>query len=377
MLLTLAALLIPTASAACDAKAITARFTEASPAGSGTIYAELAACDAAAATKLTPDAFKKIIAGPGGNTAAVAAIKLGAGATVRDWVGTQESDERSGTLTWLGNQCAEANVPAFFVDAEKTLGKTFYDQRWHVALSSCRDAAVQGLLASAIDRARADRPLYASLLSTYARNLGKAAIPGIGERLASETDALVVIDLLKSLPDAAGVGGASGPNPEAVTLAVAALQQVAPKLPEKSMEATRRVYLALGAEADADTLAAIRYKNVLQGDGGLLYGVVGVEKATCKKGDVKVEAHTAAVNGGNNTWPDQLLERVDPAARGSFDLDLAENCKGTSEIKFLVPEAPFKDQAEFKAWADKTMVQVQKEAGGAAVKVYDYEPLSL
>lgn len=377
MLLLLAALAPDAAAATCDAKGITARFNDASPSGAGVIYAELAACDAAAAKTLAPTAFQKIIAGDGGNQAALAAIKGGSGGEVRSWVGRLESDERSSTIAWLGNQCTEATVPAWFLDTEKTLGKTFYDQRWFAALANCRDASVQTYLGGAVDRARADRGLFAGLLATYARNLGKAAIPGLGDRLGSETDPLVAIDLVKALPDAAGVGNEGGANPEGVALAVATLDKVAVKLPEKSLDSVRRAYLALGAEANADNLAAIRYKNLMQADGGLLYGVVGVEKATCKKGDIKVEAHTAQVKDTGHTWPDQLMERVDPAARAVFDLDLAENCKGTSEISFLITEGPLKDANEYKTWVDKTLSGVQKANGGADVKVYPYEPIGL
>lgn len=364
-------------AAACDAKALKAGFDEASPASAGAAFAELAECDPAQAKALAGTAFSKIIAGKGGNAAALAAIKLGSGAPVRDWIEKQASDEKPATLAFLGQECADPSVPAFFVESEKVMGKPFYDGRWFAALATCRDPSVQSLLATAVDRARADRGLYAGLLGAYARNLGKAAIPGIGERLGRETDTMVSIDLVKALPDAAGVGGVGGPQPDAVTLAVTTLSQVATKLPDKAVEAARTAFLALGSEVDSDGLAAVRYKNLLQGDGGLLYGVVGVEKAVCKKGDTRLEAHTAQVNGGARTWPDQVHVRVKPAAEAAFDLDLAENCKGTGTVEFLVPSEPFKDVAAYKAWSDKTLSQVQKDAGGVSVKVYNYDALNL
>ena len=143
------------------------------------------------------------------------------------------------------------------------------------------------------------------------------------------------------------------------------------------MDAVRAAFLTLGNEPAADNTVAMRYRSVLQAEGGLLYGVVAVEKATCKKGDIRVEIHTAEVNDTGHTWPDQLLERVDPAARAAFDLDLAANCKGTSVISFVVPEAPFKDIAAYKSWSDKAVAEVQKANAPVAAKVYAMDDIGL
>jgi hypothetical protein len=374
----IAALAIPTASAACDVKGLQAQFADTSPAGSGKVYAELAACDPTAAKAMAPAAFQKVIAGDNGNAALLAGVKVGAGDIARTWIAGLASDERSSTLAWLGNQCTEAAVPGFFIDTEKSLGQKFYDDRWFAALGSCRDPQVQSMLAAAVDRARKDRAMFGAVLGTYARNLGKAAIPGIADLLAKETDPLVMIDLLKALPDAAGVGSESGPTPDAVTLAISSLQPIAPKLPEKAADAARVVYRALGDDQAADSLAAVRYRSILQPSGGLLYGVIAVETATCKKGDVRIEAHQAQATDTGHTWPDELMERADPASRAIFELDLAASCKGTSEIKFFVPSEPLKDAGAYKTWADQTLAKVQKDANGVSVKVYaSYAPIGL
>lgn len=375
----LASLAFPVASAAapCDVKPLQAEFADTSPTGAGAVYAKIAACDPAAAKAMAGEAFAKIIAGDGGNSAALAAIQGGSGEVVRGWVAGLASDERSPTLAWLGNQCKDPTVPAFFVDTEKSLGRAFYDQRWFAALATCREPSVQTLLLGALDRAKNDRMLYPALLAAYARNVGKASIPYIQERLGTETDSTVVIDLVGALPDAAGVGSAGGANTDAVTVADTALTQIAARLPEKSMDAVRAAFLTLGDEPAADNTVAMRYRSLLQPEGGLLYGVVAVEKATCKKGDTRVEVHTAEVKDTGHTWPDQLLERVDPAARAVFDLDLAANCKGTSVITFTVPEAPFKDAAAYKSWSDKTVSEVQKSAAPVTAKVYPMDPISL
>lgn len=361
---------IPTATAACDEKAIQAQFAETSPASSGKVYAELAACNPATANAQAKEAFKKIIAGENGNAALLAGIKVGANPVVREWIAGIASDERSPTLAWLGNQCAEPTVPAFFVETEKALGQKFYDDRWFAALGSCRVPAVQTMLGAAVDRAHKDRTMFGAVLGTYARNLGKAAMPGMTELLAKETDPLVMIDLLKAFPDAAGVGSPDGASPDAVTIAISSLATVAPNLPEKAADAAREVFRALGDDRAADGLSIVRYRSLRQASGGLLYGVIAVERATCKKGDAKIEAHQAQATDTGHTWPDDLLERVEPNARTIFDLDLAASCKGTSEIKFYVPTEPFKDAAAYKAWSDVTLAQVQKDAAGVSVKVY-------
>lgn len=379
MWFTVASLAFPVAAAAdaCDVKPLQAEFAETSPAGAGAVYARIAECDPGAAKAMAATAFQKIIGGEGGNTAALAAIKGGSGEVVRTWITGLASDDRSPTLAWLGNQCSASGVPTFFVDAEKAMGASFYNERWFAALATCRHAAVQTLLQGAVDRAKNDRMLYPALLSTYARNVGKASIPYIEEHLKTETDATVVIDLVGALPDAAGVGSPGGANADAVTVADAALTQVAARLPEKSMDAVRAAFLSLGDEPAADGAVAMRYKSLLQPEGGLLYGVVAVENATCKKGDTRIEIHTAPVKDTGHTWPDQLLERVDPAARAAFDLDLAENCKGTSKISFTVPEAPFKDAAAYKLWVDKALAELQKSTPAVTPKVYPADPISL
>ena len=63
---------------------------------------------------------------------------------------------------------------------------------------------------------------------------------------------------------------------------------------ERAFGEARKAYLALGDEVASDQLVALRYKSILQ-DGKLLYGVVAVETATCKKGDQRVTLHAAPV----------------------------------------------------------------------------------
>lgn len=365
------------AAAACDGPALVTAFAEVSPAAAGDRFAELAACDATAARTLAPEAFKRIIAGPGGDAAARVALGLGGAETVRAWIVALEPDDRGPTLARLGDGCDKPEVAAFFVDAERALGDRFYAERWWAALDSCRAQPVQVLLGNALQTRKRDRTLFGGLLDVYARNLGEAALPLLKDLAASETDPAVLIDIVDAIPDAAGVGEATGANPAAVTAATRVLRELAPRLPDKAADGARKAFLALNDEQAADGVASVRFRSVLQPDGGFLYGVVAIESATCKKGDARVEVHHALVRESGDTWPDQLAERTEPGARGVFDLNLAESCKGTGTVNFRYPEQPFKDEPAYKIWLASELAKAQRESALVNLKVYPYDPLSI
>lgn len=371
------ALAAPAPAPACDAKALGKALEEASPQGAAAAFVALAECNAAAGKAAAPVAFPRILPGPGGDAAAIAAMKVGAGDAVRTWIASLQPDERGSTLDRLGETCTDAAVPAFFIESYKALGEKFWSGRWHAALDTCRAPVVQELLRGELGPLKKDRALFGAVLDVYARNLGAAAIPTVQELARGETDPLVLIDLVDALPDAAGVGAPNGANPEAVTQALAALEGIAPTLPEKSADHARTVYLALGDERGADKLVTVRYASSLQADGGLIYGVVAVEKATCKKGDVRVEAHHAELRDPGKTWPDQVKERVGDSVKAGFEMDLAASCKGTGTVELFTPEAPLKDAAAYKAWLDATLTEVGKASPGVSVKVFPHEPIKL
>jgi hypothetical protein len=135
-------LAVPSSHAAptCDVKALGKALTEAVPNQAGKAFAELAACDPAAANKAAPEAFKKILAGETGDAAVVVAIGVGAGESVRAWVNVQEPDDRSRTISKLGEKCDQAGVPAFFLDTATTLGEKFWTDRWSRGLDDCRQS---------------------------------------------------------------------------------------------------------------------------------------------------------------------------------------------------------------------------------------------
>ncbi len=364
-------------AATCDAKALGKALTEAAPNQSGKAFAELAACDPAAAKAAAPEAFKKILAGESGDAAVVTAIGVGAGDAVRAWVNVQEPDDRSRTISKLGEKCDQAGVPQFFLDTQQALGDKFWTERWYRGLDDCRDAKVQDLLRTKIATPGGDRTLFFGVVEVFSRNLGKDAIPTLKSALQAQKDPEIATYLVNAFADAAGVGSSKGADPEAVKLAIASINEVAPLLPGKAVDQARTTLLTLGAEADSDRLAVIRYKDVMQASGGLLYGVVTTEVATCKKGDKRVAIHTAQVNEGGKTWPDQLKERVADPVNTVMKLDLAKSCKGTGEIENRTPPAPFKDAAAYQAWVDETLKEVQKVHPDLKIKVIPEDPLSL
>jgi hypothetical protein len=162
-----------------------------------------------------------------------------------------------------------------------------------------------------------------------------------------------------------------------VKSAVAAIVEVAPTLPPKAVDQARITLLSLGAEADSDKMVVHRFRDVLQPSGGLLYGLVATEVATCKKGDTRVTIHTAQVNEGGKTWPDQLDARVKDGMNVSMKLDLADSCKGTGTVETATPVQPFKDAAAYQAWVDKTIEEIQKKNAGIKIKVVPEDALSL
>lgn len=374
-------LAVPSSHAApsCDVKALGKALTEAVPNQAGKAFAELAACDPAAANKAAPEAFKKILAGETGDAAVVVAIGVGAGESVRAWVNVQEPDDRSRTISKLGEKCDQAGVPAFFLDTATTLGEKFWTDRWYRGLDDCHDPKVQDLLRSRITTAGSDRTLFFGVLEVFSRNLGKEAIPTLKAALLEAKDPELATYLVNAMADAAGVGGAAGTDPETLKAAATAINEVAPLLPAKAVDQARTTLLTLGAEADSDRLAVVRYKDAMQASGGLLYGVVTTEVATCKKGDTRVVIHTAQVNEGGKTWPDQVKDRLADPVTTAMKLDLASSgaCKGTGTVENVTPSAPFKDAAAYQKWVDDTLVEIQKKHPGIKIKVIPEDPLSL
>ena len=214
------------------------------------------------------------------------------------------------------------------------------------------------------------------MLTTYATNAGAASVPTIQAMAGKETDPLVVIDLVRALPAAGGVGALTGPDEARITAALAGLNAMAPKLPERAFPEARKAYLALGDEMSADKLVKIRFGSVLQND-KLMYGIIALETATCKKGDTRMTLHAAVVLDDGHSWPDELAERAQPNAIALFMPGvvsattgaLAEGCKGTGTVEWIVPDEPFANLAAYNGWVAAEKATAEHDHLGVTAKM--------
>lgn len=374
MLLALTALLTSQAhAAACDSKALTKALTEATPGGAAQAFLDLAACDKTAAKANAQAAFAKILPGPSAEKAVIQALDLGLADSVRSWISLMQPDEKSGYINTLGRTCDKAQIPAFFLDTAKNANKSFWEDRYYAGLDECRTADVSALLESLVATVANDQTRYSAILGVYAANQGGKAIPKLSEWLAAEKNAYNASFILQAFQDAAGVGSEAGLDPEAAKAAIAAITTAAPNIPSASAEEARRALLALGDDADADKMVVQRYRDLVQG-GTLTWGLYVVKAGTCKKGDVKVEVHSAMIKDAGHTWPDEMATRVQPAV-DKIAWSLPKDCTGTPEL--TLGTSPVKDQAEFDAWLKDRDTETVKKYPDAKIKTYSDAALPL
>ncbi|RME23483.1 MAG: hypothetical protein D6798_13440 [Deltaproteobacteria bacterium] len=346
----------PAVAGDCDVRALRTEIEEASPVQVGPLFVRLAACDADAARAIAPTQLLRILPGPEGDAAAVAAIDVGADDSLLAWTDGMISKDRSRTIAALGEACdAHPAVKQFLLGTRDRLGDRFWEERWYRALASCSGPEVGAVLAAELDKdVGADKTRYFGVLEAFARSQGAAAIPKLEELMGRFSDPEGQTYIINAFPDAAHVGSTEGTNPEAARQAVAAIERLAPTLTPKAVEAARVALQSLGADAAADQMAGERFRDRRQEDGGLLWGVVVVESAPCKKGtQTWRRVHSALVQGTGNTWPDQLQEKVEASATTTWTFDLGDKCRSESELKWIVPAEPFADEAAFEAWREE------------------------
>ena len=344
------ATLLPATAEACDVRALKTELNSASPHSAGSVYTRLAACNAASAKSLAKATFSRLLPGESANEAAIAAIGAGAGDVVAAWVDGQQSDERARTIKALGKACGEdPAVAGFFVDTHSRLGEQFWSQRWHAGLRTCRTAPIQSLLSQAVSKKWRDSTQFSSVVEIFARNLGAQALPTL-ERLATSGDAEQALLIVGVFPDAAGVGSMDGTNQEAAKAAAESIVKLAPELDTKSIEQARISLQALDATPQADALASVRYKDSLQANGTLRWGVIAVETATCKNGKTQLGLHSGVAVEPGKRWSDQVEAPIRAAVEANWPLELSAKCKGTQNIEVLVSSAPLKDDAAFAEW---------------------------
>ena len=375
----LLSLLITTSALAqdCDVAALSKDIVEMGPHEAAPTYVRLASCDSGAAKKVASKVVPNLIGETDGFDAAIAAIEVGAGAVVMNWIGGLQRDEQSRAIRAFGKRCQEsAPVQAFLVSAEGQLGDQFWSDRWYRALTECRSVGTTGLLAKRVDAgAGDDRSGFFGVVEAYAVNVGDGALPKLGELVKAEEDLEMQINLVGAFADAAQAGTVSGLNPQIAEMAASAVRDLAPGLAPEAVDKARTTLNVLNDEAGADALAAVRYKTLLQDDGSLLYGTVVFENATCKNGKRMKRAHVAEVVEPGNTWPDQLEEKVVAGAEISMELDLAAKCKGEGSVTNVVSAAPFGDTGAFKAWASEAVEGLKGDEVDKFIKI-DAEPIA-
>lgn len=379
VLFTLTQILGPVAHAgACDAKALSAQVAAAGPQETSGLFLELAACDPASAKKVAQSAFGHMVSGAKANEAAVAAIKVGAGKETLAWLQQMQSDDRSQTVAALGDACgATPEVQRFFLDAAGSLGDAFWTQLWYRALAGCRVPMIQDLLTAEVSKGAAGgQSRFLGALEVYARNLGGAAVPRLTELAKAQTDEELQTYIINAYADAAGVGFEGGTNDKVAAEAVRSIVSVSDQLKPKALEQARTTLRALGDEAASDALAGVMYKDRKQADGKLIWGAVVVETATCKNAKVSQAVHVGQLLDGGQTWPDQLRAKAETVAGHSWDLTLAEKCKGEGKVDYILPVEPFADGGAFKAWADEQVREAQRQTADKRVKV-EHDPLNI
>lgn len=342
----------------CDVRQLKKDLAESNGNTVDEVYVQLAACDPNAAKAAAPAAFAKVLSGEGGNAVVRAAISVGAGEDARTWIAGLQADERSRTIAGLGAACAtNEDVAAFLVETSEVLGDRFWTERWYRSLAECRVESIQTVLQAEVESSNPDRTRFFGVLEVYSRNLGKDAIPTLESLLTTVQAEEELTYVVNAFADAAQVGSLNGQDAETTELAVAAIVNAAPTLPPRAVEQARTTLTTLGAQEEADKLAAVRYADVYV-DGQLTYGVVVVEVTTCKKGQPWVGVHHGVLIEDGDMWPDQVAEAVD-AASAAWTYELAKKCKGTSENTVHITRVPM-SAADIEAWTAETVRDANK-----------------
>ncbi|MAY82286.1 MAG: hypothetical protein CL930_16090 [Deltaproteobacteria bacterium] len=365
-------------AADCDAVELSKSIKDATPHEAAPLFVQLAQCDAAAAKKTAKTAIPQLVAESAGFEAAIAAINVGAGESVMDWMATRQQDERSRAVRSYGKQCQESEaIQKFLVDAHGKLGDNFWTERWYRALTECRTDAITGLLQARVDQGPSeDRGLYFAVVEVYAANVGITAVPKLQTLISEESDVETQVNLIQALADAAQAGTVQGLNVKTAAAAAESLKSIVTNLPARAVDQARITLRVLQDEQGSDALVKVRYNDKLQDDEGLLYGAVVFENATCKNGKEAQRYHVAEVLDPGQTWPDQVEEKVKSSVEVSWKLNMAERCKGEGEVLYFTSDVPFKDKSEMKVWVKSVLSKQTKASVKKPVRI-DEEPLAI
>ena len=313
-------------------KATQKELADASPLQVPAAWESLRACDAAAAQAALPATLKRTVVGENSSEFAIAAINAGGEGAV---LGGRGDDLELGEACGAG----DAKVGAFIVNTQAVVGDRFWTEPWYRALTTCRTPEAQKLLNDEVRNRSKERARYFSALEVYAKNLGVAAIPTLSDLVIGTADQEELVNLVSTFAYTTGLGSVEGQNPEATAAAVAAIVQLSPTLPPKVLDQARITLMSLGANAEADQLAGLRYASAKWADGSLHYGLVVVETATCKRGKVREVVHLGEISNPGTTWPETVVAEAESISMG-WTYGLAESCKGTGSNTVFVTGGP-------------------------------------
>ncbi len=375
----LVSLLLSPAASAQDCSDIRSQLASASPQQIAGLYVQLASCDANTARRIAAATLPGVLSGDDGYEAIVAAVQVGAAEPAVTWIGNLQSDEHAKAIRALGEACQDSEpVQAFFIDQAATMGDAFWSERWYRPLGSCQVESIQSLLWSELDKGLdIGRSQFFGVLGTYARSAGVLALPKLQDLARRIDDAEVEANVISAFSDAAQVGSVDGMNQATAAKAARAIIELAPDLSIKGIEQARLTLQTLGAEAESDQLASFRYADARQEDGSFLWGVLVVEDASCKGGKKTMQRlNYSKVIGQGTTWADQLEDKVQASVEVGWELDLAARCKGEGELRIVVPDAPFADEAAYKTWMDAQLDDAASTTANKVIRL-EQEPVAI
>ena len=347
------------ANADCDVKALSKSATSGAGDSSAEAFSTLLSCDSDAAKKISSSTISQFVPSETSYKVVIESLQAGLYSDVEKWIAGLQSDEKPLALRFLGNNCSESAVENFFVEEAKALGDAYWDDRWYKYTTTCKGDANVALLESAVrKKEEMDRTRYFAVLTAYARTAGDKSVPLLQEQLTKEGNEEVQMQLIAAFSDAAGVGSASGVDSKVASQAATIIVEHAEKYGSKALIQARTTLNILQDEEKADSLAGFAYKDVLQEDDSLLWGVIAVENGTCKKDKKKQQVHSAPVKDmGKSTWNDELQDHVQAVVETQWDVffTLDSKCGTDYNITYLVPSKPFASMDEYQKWVEKTL----------------------
>ena len=195
----------------CDIKSLSKTASSGAGDSSAEAFLTLLGCDTEAAKNISASSISQFVPSEVSYKAVIASLQSGLYSDVAKWIAGLQSDEKPLALRFLGDQCSEKAVEAFFVEESKALGEKYWDDRWYKYTTKCQGEANLTILESEVRRKEElDRTRYFGVLSAYARTAGSNSIPLLQEQLLNEKNEEVQINLIQAFSDAAGIGTDNG-----------------------------------------------------------------------------------------------------------------------------------------------------------------------